>query len=45
METNEQEYFFWMVVMWDRENRNARTERVEGPRDDRRSAESIVSGS
>jgi len=45
METNEQEYFFRMVAMWDRENRNARSERVEVSKNDSRDTGSVVSGS
>jgi hypothetical protein len=37
--------FFRMVAMWDRENRNARNERVEVSKNDSRGTGSVVSGS
>lgn len=37
--------FFQMVATWDRENRNARSERVEASRNDSRGTDSVVSGS
>jgi len=34
-----------MVAMWDRENRNARNERVEASKNDSRGTGSVASGS
>jgi len=36
---------FRMVAMWDRENRNARNERVEASKNDSRGTGSVASGS